>query len=202
VALLPPALEALIEALTELPGIGRKSAERIAYHLLAAAEDEALGLARAIETLKRQMRFCSVCNNLAQGELCPVCTDARRDRASICVVERPTDVPLVEKTGYRGLYHVLLGTIDPLEGVGPAGLAVEPLLKRVREGTGKGSVREVIIATDPDAQGETTAAYLAEALKGAGVKVTRLARGVPVGSSLEFVDEVTLGKALEGRREL
>lgn len=197
-ASLPPALENLIGELVRLPGIGRKSAERIAYHLLGAAAEEALALSTAIERLKRELGFCSVCNNLSEGDRCSVCSDPRRDRSSICVVERPTDVPLIEKTGYRGLYHVLLGAIDPLEGIGPSQLAVEPLIERVRSG----GVKEVIVATDPDAQGEATAAYLGEALKKLGVKVTRLARGVPVGSSLEFVDEVTLGKALEGRREL
>lgn len=197
-ASLPPALENLIDELVRLPGIGRRSAERIAYHLLGATAEEALALSTAIERLKRELGFCSVCNNLSEGDRCSVCSDPRRDRSSICVVERPTDVPLIEKTGYRGFYHVLLGAIDPLEGIGPSQLAVEPLIERVRSG----EVKEVIIATDPDAQGEATAAYIGEALKKLGVKVTRLARGVPVGSSLEFVDEVTLGKALEGRREL
>jgi recombination protein RecR len=193
-----PALEKLVDQLAKLPGLGPKSAARIALHILRASKDEVDSLAEALTQVKIRIKFCSVCFNLTEGDPCPICQDAKRDRSLICVVEAPGDVLMIEKTkGYRGLYHVLGGALSPLDGVSPEDLRLRELLERVDT-----SVSEVIIATNPTTEGDATALYLAQALRPKRVRVTRIARGVPVGSDLEHVDEVTLPKALEGRADL
>lgn len=189
----------LLEELERLPGIGPKSAQRIAFHILRGDADAASRLAEAIVDVKRSIHFCSRCFNFAEDDLCDICDDPRRDSAVICVVEEPRDVVAVEKTGeFHGMYHVLQGAISPADGIGPEQLRIRELVDRVRDG----NVRELIIATDPDAEGETTALYIARLLKPLGVQVTRIASGLPVGGDLEYADEVTLGRALEGRREM
>jgi recombination protein RecR len=196
--MLSPAVENLVTQLTKLPGIGRRTAQRLAFHVLATRPEEALELARAIEDVKARVRFCRECGNLTEEELCAVCADERRDRTLICVVEQPVDVVSVERTGeYRGLYHVLGGALSPLDGVEPGDLRIDGLLGRV-EANG---VTEVVLATNPTMTGEATAAYLADRLRGK-VQVTRLASGLPVGGDLEYADEVTLGRALAGRRAM
>ena len=195
---LTPSVEELVTELTKLPGIGRRTAQRLAFHVLSARPEDALGLARAIEEVKARVRFCRECGNLTEEELCGVCSDPRRDRSVICVVEQPVDVVSVEKTHeYRGLYHVLGGALSPLDGVEPSDLRIQGLLERVAQG----DVEEVVLATNPTMTGEATAAYLADRLRGKA-KVTRLASGLPVGGDLEYADEVTLGRALTGRREM
>jgi recombination protein RecR len=195
---LSPAVENLVSQLTKLPGIGRRTAQRLTFHLLAARPEDALELARAIEDVKTRVRFCRECGNLTEDELCEVCSDARRDRSLICVVEQPVDVVSVERTHeYRGLYHVLGGALSPLDGVEPSDLRIDGLLARVE----RDGVEEVVLATNPTMTGEATAAYIADRLRGRA-KVTRLASGLPVGGDLEYADEVTLGRALAGRREM
>lgn len=192
----PEALQRLVDAFRALPGIGAKTAERLAFHLLEAPRTVSEELAGAISGLHESIHHCVRCHNYAQGDLCEVCKDPSRDGSVILVVERPQDVAAFERSGtYKGLYHVLLGAISPIDGVNPEDIEVGSLLGRVRQG----GVSEVIIATDPDAAGETTALYIAQQLKGAGVRITRLACGVPMGSSLEYVDEATLSRALTGR---
>ena len=194
--MLSPAVENLVTQLTKLPGIGRRSAQRLAFHILSTRPEDALELSRAIEEVKARVRFCRECGNLTEQEVCDVCTDARRDRSVICVVEQPVDVVSVERTGeYRGLYHVLGGALSPLDGVEPRDLRIDRLLERA----GDGVVEEVVLATNPTMTGEATAAYLADRLRDR-VSVTRLASGLPVGGDLEYADEVTLGRALAGRR--
>jgi recombination protein RecR len=189
----------LIDELGRLPGIGPKSAQRIAFHLLAADPADVRRLAQALLEVKDKVRFCSVCGNVAEDERCRVCRDPRRDEALICVVEEPKDVVAIERTReYRGRYHVLGGAISPIEGVGPDDLRVRELLARLADGT----VTELILATDPNLEGEATATYLARLVKPMGLRVTRLASGLPVGGDLEYADEVTLGRAFEGRRLL
>ncbi len=196
-------LAQLIDELKRLPGIGQKSAQRIAFHLLRAEPERAAALARALAGLRENMRFCSVCNNLTDIDPCQFCADPRRNREVICVVEEPNNIFSIEKTReYNGLYHVLHGAIAPLQGVGPDQLRIHSLLLRLRETPGQPPVREIILATDPDSEGEATAAYLARLLKPLGVKVSRIGMGIPVGTEIEFADEVTMLKALEGRREL
>ena len=196
--MLSPAVENLVAQLTKLPGIGRRTAQRLAFHLLSARAEEALELARAIEEVKARVRFCRECGNLTEEELCEICVDPRRDRSVVCVVEQPVDVVSLERTHeYRGLYHVLGGALSPLDGVEPSDLRVEDLLARV----GRDGIEEVVLATNPTMTGEATAAYLADRLRGRA-KVTRLASGLPVGGDLEYADEVTLGRALAGRREM
>jgi recombination protein RecR len=196
--LLSPAVENLVTQLTKLPGIGRRTAQRLAFHLLSARPDDALELARAIEDVKARVRFCRECGNLTEDELCEICADTRRDRSIICVVEQPVDVVSLERTGeFRGLYHVLGGALSPLDGVEPTDLRIGNLLARVE----KGEVQEVVLATNPTMTGEATAAYIADRLRGKA-QVTRLASGLPVGGDLEYADEVTLGRALAGRREM
>jgi recombination protein RecR len=192
-------VQELIDELGKLPGIGPKSAQRIAFHLLKLPAEDANRLARAIREVKERISFCRRCFNIAEGEYCGLCTDERRDPAVVCVVEEPPDIVAVEKTGeYRGRYHVLQGAISPIEGVGPEQLRVRELLTRLEtEG-----VTEVILCTNPNLEGEATAMYLARLLRPLGVKVTRLASGLPVGGDLEYADELTLGRALEGRREV
>jgi recombination protein RecR len=195
---LSPAVENLVTQLTKLPGIGRRTAQRLAFHILSTRPEDALELARAIEDVKSRVRFCRECGNLTEEELCPVCADPRRDRSVICVVEQPVDVVSVERTGeFQGLYHVLGGALSPLDGVEPADLRIDDLLARVE----RNGVAEVVLATNPTMTGEATAAYLADRLR-TKVQVTRLASGLPVGGDLEYADEVTLGRALAGRRAM
>jgi len=193
-----PAVENLVAQLTRLPGIGQRTAQRLAFHIMQVPKDEALALAGAIADVKERVRFCRECGNLTEEEVCAICGDARRDRATVCVVEQPADLVSVERTHeYRGLYHVLGGALSPLDGVEPEHLRVDELLRRVdRDG-----IEEVVLATNPNMTGEATAAYLADRLRGR-VRVTRLASGLPVGGDLEYADEVTLGRALVGRREM
>jgi recombination protein RecR len=191
-------IETLIEELTKLPGIGRKTAQRLAFYILSMPDEEAKAIGRAIIEVKEKAKFCKECFNITAEELCHICSDPLRDRTRICVVEEPGDISVIERTGvFKGLYHVLLGTISPLDGGGPEGVKMKELLARVSHG-----VEEVIIATNPNTRGELTAQYIREALKPYNVKVTRIAYGLPMGSDIEFADEVTLGKALEGRREI
>ena len=194
-----PPLDRLIERLKKLPGIGGKSAQRLAFFLLGASRDEARALADAILDVKESIRLCSTCFNITDTDTCLVCSDAGRDRASICVIEEPHNVVAIEKSGqFHGLFHILHGSLSPLRGVGPDDLKIAPLLERLKDG----SVKQVILATNPNVEGEATAVYLARLLKPLGVRVTRIGLGLPVGSELEYADEVTVGKALEGRREL
>ena len=193
-----PSVENLVAQLTRLPGIGSRTAQRLAFHILQKPKDEALALAAALEEVKERVRFCRECGNLTEEEVCSICTDARRDHAVICVVEQPVDVVSLELTAeFRGLYHVLGGALSPLDGVEPSDLRIDELLRRV-EANG---VQEVVLATNPNMTGEATAAFLADRLRGR-VRVTRLASGLPVGGDLEYADEVTLGRALAGRREM
>ena len=186
----------VIEEFSKLPGIGPKSAMRIAFYLLSRSDEEVEALASAISDLKKKIRFCGVCFNLSEGELCSICSDPERKESLICVVEEPRDVTAVERTGlFKGRYHVLGGAISPIDGVGPENLRIEELKKRVE----KGGVEEVIIATNPDATGDATAFYIARLLKPLGVKITRIASGLPVGGEVEHADEVTLARALGGR---
>jgi recombination protein RecR len=195
---LSPAVENLVAQLTRLPGVGTRTAQRLTFHLLRAPKDEALALAAAIEEVKERVRFCRECGNLTEDEVCTICEDARRDRSVICVVEQPADLISIERTAeFRGLYHVLGGALSPLDGVEPAHLRIDELVGRVE----RNGVEEVVLATNPNMTGEATAAYLADRLRGR-VRVTRLASGLPVGGDLEYADEVTLGRALAGRREM
>jgi recombination protein RecR len=192
-------VQSLVDELGRLPGIGPKSAQRIAFFLLKSAPDDAKSLARAIVEAKERVSWCRRCFNFAEGDLCVYCRDDRRDSTLLCVVEEPRDIVAVERTQeYRGLYHVLLGAISPIEGIGPDQLKVKELLARVNDE----GVQEVILATNPNIEGEATAMYLARLLKPLGLRVTRIASGLPVGGDLEYADEVTLGRALEGRREV
>lgn len=195
----PEPIARLIEEFARLPGIGPKSAQRLAYHVLRAPEDEALALARALGDVKRRIVFCGSCFNITEDDPCALCADDQRDRALLCVVEQPLDVLVVERTGgYRGLYHVLHGALNPIEGVGPEQLRVDELTGRVEAG----GVAEVIMATNPSLEGEATSMYLQRLLQPLGVRVTRLARGLPSGADLEYMDDLTLARALEGRQEL
>ncbi|MCE9590011.1 MAG: recombination mediator RecR [Planctomycetes bacterium] len=195
------AMNRLIDRLGRLPGIGRRSAERIAFHLLKQAPDEAMALAAAIQDLKTNVRHCSECFNLTEADPCAVCADPRRDRSVIMVVEQPGDVVSLESTGmFRGLYHVLMGRLSPLDGVGPGELNIDPLVERVKKSGGE--VREVVLGTNPNLEGDGTALYLAEQLGRSGVKVSRLARGLPTGTNLETVSKAVLADAIQGRREM
>jgi recombination protein RecR len=195
---LSPAVENLVTQLAKLPGIGRRTAQRLTFHPLSARPEDALELSRAIEDVKSRVRFCRACGNLTEDELCAICADERRDRSVICVVEQPVDVVSLERTHeYRGLYHVLGGALSPLDGVEPTDLRIGGLVTRINDGV----VEEVVLATNPTMTGEATAAYIADRLRGK-VRVTRLASGLPVGGDLEYADEVTLGRALAGRREM
>ena len=189
----------LIDELGRLPGVGPKSAQRIAFHLLAADPADVRRLADALVEVKQKVRFCRTCGNVAEDDECRICRDTRRDPAVLCVVEEPKDVVAIEKTReFRGRYHVLGGAISPIEGVGPDDLRVKELMSRLADGV----INELILATDPNLEGEATATYLARMTKPLGLKVTRLASGLPVGGDLEYADEVTLGRAFEGRRLL
>ena len=193
----PPALENLVEHFAKLPGIGRKTAQRLAYHLLTMPKEQAQALAQSILTATEQVRFCSVCGNMTDQEVCSICKDASRDHSTICVVRDARDILAMERGRiYRGLYHVLGGTLSPMEGIGPDQLRIKELLKRMD------GVQEVILATNPDVEGEATAVYLHRLLQPMGVRVSRIAHGVPVGGDLEYTDDVTLQKAMEGRREM
>jgi recombination protein RecR len=195
---LSPSVDNLVAQLTRLPGIGSRTAQRLAFHLLSAPKEEALALATAIGEVKERVRFCDECGNLTEEQRCAICLDPRRDRSVVCVVEQPVDVISLERTHeYRGLYHVLGGSLSPLDGVEPEHLRIEELLQRVANG----EIDEVVLATNPNMTGEATAAYLAGRLRGRAT-VTRLASGLPVGGDLEYADEVTLGRALAGRREI
>ena len=189
----------MLDELGRLPGIGPKSAQRIAYWLLNAERDQALRLADAIVQVKDSVHFCERCFNYAQDDLCEICASPSRNAATICVVSAPHDIPPIERTAvFQGVYHVLGGALSPMEGIGPDDLRISELMARLADGT----VTEVILATNPNVEGETTASYLARLIKPLGVKVTRLASGLPVGGDLEFADEVTLGRAIESRRTL
>ncbi len=187
----------LLDELERLPGVGPKSAQRLAYHILRSETQQAENLAAAIVEVKRSIHFCPSCFNFAEGEVCAICADPERDGSFLCVVEEPRDVVAIEKTGeFRGRYHVLQGAISPIDGIGPEQLRIQELLARL------GEVTEVLIATNPNVEGETTALYLARLIKPLGIRVTRIASGLPVGGDLEYADEVTLGRALEARRDM
>jgi recombination protein RecR len=192
-------LQALIDELNRMPGVGPKSAQRIAFHLLKIPAEDAKRLAAAIVDAKDRVRWCRMCFNVCDGDLCQFCSDDGRDRAQVCVVEEARDIVAIERSGvFKGRYHVLQGAISPIEGIGPDQLRVRELLKRLEDD----SITELILATNPNVEGDATASYLARLLKPIGVRVTRLASGLPQGGDLEFADEVTLGHAMEGRREL
>ncbi len=194
-----PAIQKLLDEFERLPGIGPKSAQRIVYWLLNTDRATALRLSDAIVEVKDTVHFCRQCFNYAEGDLCEICASDKRDRSIICVVSEPRDIPPIERTGaFSGLYHVLGGVLSPLDGIGPDQLHIKELMSRLADG----AVQEVILATNPNVEGETTASYLARLIRPLGVKVTRLASGLPVGGDLEFADEVTLGRAIEGRRAL
>ncbi len=196
--MLSPAVDNLVAQLTRLPGVGTRTAHRLAFHLLRVPRDEAHALAEAIDEVKERVRFCSECGNLTEEDRCEICRDERRDRTLVCVVEQPADLVSLERTHeYRGLYHVLGGSLSPIDGVEPEHLRIDELMGRVD----RNGIQEVVLATNPNMTGEATAAYLADRLRGR-VRVTRLASGLPVGGDLEYADEVTLGRALSGRREM
>ncbi len=193
------ALGRMVEAFMKLPGIGRKSAERLAFAVLGMPREEAAGIAQAILDLKNNSRYCSRCNNITEDELCGICRDTTREETRICVVEEPSNILILEKSGiFRGRYHALLGAISPLDGVGPEDLKIEGLMERLRAG----GIKEVIIATNPTVKGETTALYLSKLIKPLGISVSRIAYGLPVGGDIEYADENTVQRALEGRREM
>ncbi len=194
-----PSVERLVEALRRLPGIGKRSAERLALHILSAPEDEAFALGDAVREARKKIQTCSVCCNLTEQDPCAVCSDVRRDASTICVVERPSGAMAIEKGGaYRGTYHVLHGALNPLDGIGPSELRISNLLRRIEAG----GVAEVILATNATAEGEATALYLSRQISAHGVPVSRIAHGVPMGSGLEFSDDVTLTHALQGRTKI
>ncbi len=199
VSVYTPAVQTLIDELGRLPGIGPKSAQRIAFHLVKLPEQDALRLADAIRDAKAKVRFCEICFNVSDEVQCEICADPRRDQSVICVVEEPRDIVAVERTQeYRGRYHVLQGAINPIDGIGPDQLRVKELLQRLNDH----AVEEVILCTNPNIEGEATAMYLARLLEPSGIRVTRIASGLPVGGDLEYADELTLGRALEGRRSV
>ena len=192
-------IENLITELTKLPGIGRKTAQRLAFFILAMPEEDAKGISEAIRQVKEKARFCKYCFNITENEICAICSDSSRDRSKLCVVEEPSNILVIERSGsFDGLYHVLLGALSPIDGFTPDRLKINELVERVR----KDSIQEIIVATNPNTKGEMTAQYIRELLKPFPVKVTRIAYGLPMGGDIEFADEVTLGKAREGRREL
>ena len=193
----------LVQQLGKLPGIGEKTAARLAFHILRASPEDAAALAAAIAEVKQKIRFCSVCCDLTEADPCAVCRDARRDAGVVCVVAQPQDVVAIERAGgYRGRYHVLHGVLSPLDGIGPDDLRVAELVRRCGTGAGGGTVREAILATSPSVEGEATAVYLAKLLRPLGVRATRIATGVPIGGELEYTDQVTLARAIDGRREM
>ena len=190
-------LAKLVNAFSKLPGIGGKTALRLAYHAIKAPEADINELVEALTQIRQKIKYCSRCGNFCEGETCEICADSRRDKELICVVKDPRDVIAMEKTGsFRGVYHVLHGTISPMDGIGPDDIRIKELLMRLDE------AREVILATNPDVEGDATAVYIARLLKPMGIKTTRIAHGIPIGGDLEYIDEVTLAKALDGRREM
>lgn len=196
----PRSLNKLINELGKLPGIGGKTAQRLAFHVISLSDREAESLAESIIKAKQSLRYCNVCGNLTDGEVCSICSDTTRDGSVICVVETPQDVMAMERIReYRGLYHVLHGAISPAEGIGPSDINLKSLIERLQKSD---DIKEIIIATNPNIEGEATAMYIARLLKPAGIKVSRIAHGIPVGGDLEYADEVTLLKAIEGRHEL
>lgn len=195
----PKAIENVLERLVKFPGIGRRSAERIVFHLLEAPKEEIAALSQDILKLKSHIHFCRICNNLGESDVCSVCRDTTRSNGTLCIVETPKDVGFVERTGnFKGRYHVLLGAIAPLEGRGPADLKLDGLLQRIKTER----IQEIIVATDSDMEGETTALYLAKLIKPLGVKISRIGVGIPVGSNIEYADSSTLARAFESRREI
>lgn len=195
---LPDVVERLINSLSRLPGIGPRTAQRLSFHIIKSSKQDAVELSEAIINAKESMHPCKVCGNLTDKDSCYICASDRRDRSLICVVENPQDVIAVESSGeYEGLYHVLMGALSPLDGIGPEDLRVDELIERVKED----NIREVILATDPNVEGEATAGYIKDILKNSSAKITRIAYGIPMGGNLEYADGVTLGKAIEGRRE-
>lgn len=192
-------MEILVEEFAKMPGIGPKTAERLAFYILKTPKKDVVSLASAIIKVKQSIGFCKVCNNLSEGPTCQICQDHRRDKSIVCVVEEPNDIIALEKAGgYRGVYHVLLGSLSPLEGIGPEDLKIKELLSRIKSQ----KVKEIIIATDSDAEGETTALYLTRVMKPSGAKITQIAYGIPVGSNLQYADQATLARAMEGRHEV
>lgn len=192
-------VENLINEIMKLPGIGRKTAQRLSFFIMGMPEEDAISIAKAIIELKEKARFCRVCFSITDDELCSICKDPTRDKSSICVVEEPSNLIVIEKTKiFRGRYHVLLGALSPIDGITPERLKINELVQRVKGD----SIKEVIIATNPNTKGETTAAYITQLLKPFGIKITRIAYGLPIGGDIEFADEVTLAKAIEGRKEL
>lgn len=195
----PPAFLRAMEELSRLPGIGSKTAQRLAFHILKSPPDQARALHRSLAELHEQVKSCKVCFNLSGAELCPVCADGRRNEAQVCVVEEPSDLGAIERTGeYHGRYHVLLGSLSPLEGIGPDELKIRELLQRL----GEGKITEVIVATNPNVEGEATSLYLSKLIKPLGIAMTRLASGLPMGGELEYADQMTLARAMAHRREL
>lgn len=195
----PVSMRSLIEEFSKMPGIGPKSAQRLAFYILRASKDEASKLSAAIAKVKESVRFCAVCNNLSDEDVCEICKSKARDRSLLCVVEEPNDIVTIERSGdFNGIYHVLLGSLSPLDGIGPGDLKIKELLERV----GKDKFREIIIATDFNTEGEATALYLTRVLKGSGAKVTRVAHGIPVGGDLQYADQATIVKAFQGRQEV
>ncbi|MFC1708757.1 recombination mediator RecR [Candidatus Omnitrophota bacterium] len=195
----PSVIENLLERLVKFPGIGRRSAERIVFYLLEAPKEEVSLLSEELGNLKSRINFCKICNNLGEDEVCQVCRDANRQQDILCIVETPKDVGVIERTGgFKGVYHVLLGAIAPLEGKGPGSLKINGLIQRIKDN----NINEVIIATDSDTEGETTALYLSKLIKPLGIKVSRIGVGIPVGSNIEYADSMTLTRALEARREI
>ena len=194
-----PALQKLIDELGKLPGVGPKSAQRIAFHLIKLPEQDALSLANAIQEAKQKVRFCETCFNMSDEAICEICSDTQRDSSLLCVVEEPRDIVALERTReYKGLYHVLQGAINPIDGIGPEQLKIRELLERLKGNT----LQEVILCTNPNIEGEATAMYLAKLIEPLGIQVSRIASGLPVGGGLEYADELTLGRALEGRRKI
>lgn len=192
-------IENLITELTKLPGIGRKTAQRLAFFILAMSEEDAKGISKAINEVKEKARFCNECFNITETEVCSICSSSSRDRSKLCVVEEPSNILVIERSkSFNGIYHVLLGALSPIDGFTPDKLKINELIKRV----GRNEIKEIIIATNPNTKGEMTAQYIREMLKPFNVKVTRIAYGLPIGGDIEFADEVTLSKALEGRREM
>ncbi len=192
-------VENLINEIMKLPGIGRKTAQRLSFFIMGMPEEDAISIAKAIIELKEKARFCRVCFSITDDELCSICKDPSRDRSSICVVEEPSNLIVIERTKiFRGRYHVLLGALSPIDGITPEKLKINELVQRVKGD----SIKEVIIATNPNTKGETTAVYITQLLKPFGIKITRIAYGLPIGGDIEFADEVTLAKAIEGRKEL